>query len=312
MSCRLHLDTDFAGDPDDACALAMLLGSPDVDVIGITTSLEDGGRRHDCVRFFLDLACQADIPTASGFDQTLTQQRFDCTWSDPDHWPEQPLHAPSTAGAALDLLTAAIESDATVLAIGGFTNLAALELSRPGSLIGVRVVAMAGWVDDPPAFWPQWGPSMDFNTQCDTRAARIVANSGAALTLVTLPVAMRVTLREGHLPRLRASGRVGALLARQSERHQQTSGLADLARDYASLPVDLVNFHWDPVAAGVALGWDCIVVRPTTITAVQEAGVVAFRVSGDEGTDRISMSVDAPDFEERWMQCVERIAGLDI
>ena len=46
---RVHLDTDFGGDPDDACALAMLLGWPDIDVVGITTNLDDGGTRAGCV-----------------------------------------------------------------------------------------------------------------------------------------------------------------------------------------------------------------------------------------------------------------------
>jgi inosine-uridine nucleoside N-ribohydrolase len=34
---RLHVDTDFAGDPDDACALAMVLGWPGVELVGVTT-----------------------------------------------------------------------------------------------------------------------------------------------------------------------------------------------------------------------------------------------------------------------------------
>ena len=38
----LHLDTDLGGDPDDVCALALLLGLDDVGLVGITTNLEDG------------------------------------------------------------------------------------------------------------------------------------------------------------------------------------------------------------------------------------------------------------------------------
>lgn len=40
---RVHLDTDFGGDTDDACALAMLLGWPGVEVTGITTVADRGG-----------------------------------------------------------------------------------------------------------------------------------------------------------------------------------------------------------------------------------------------------------------------------
>ena len=38
----IHLDTDLGGDPDDACALAMLLGWPDVELVGITTTADPG------------------------------------------------------------------------------------------------------------------------------------------------------------------------------------------------------------------------------------------------------------------------------
>ncbi len=31
---RIHLDTDLGGDTDDACALAMLLGWPGVELVG--------------------------------------------------------------------------------------------------------------------------------------------------------------------------------------------------------------------------------------------------------------------------------------
>ena len=47
---RVHLDTDFGGDPDDACALVMLLGYPDVEIVGITTNLDSGGRRAGYVQ----------------------------------------------------------------------------------------------------------------------------------------------------------------------------------------------------------------------------------------------------------------------
>lgn len=42
---RLHIDTDFAGDPDDACAVAMALGWPGAELTGITTTADPDGRR---------------------------------------------------------------------------------------------------------------------------------------------------------------------------------------------------------------------------------------------------------------------------
>jgi purine nucleosidase len=42
---KIHLDTDIGGDSDDLCALALLLASPEVEVVGITTAADRGGLR---------------------------------------------------------------------------------------------------------------------------------------------------------------------------------------------------------------------------------------------------------------------------
>ncbi len=110
-----------------------------------------------------------------------------------------------------------------MVAIGPYTNLAALELLRPGSLTGVDVVVMGGWVRPPRRGLPAWGPERDFNVQWDTRAAQIVAGV-AELTLATLPATLQAPLRAADLPRLRAGGPLGDLLARQSQAHAIDSG----------------------------------------------------------------------------------------
>jgi inosine-uridine nucleoside N-ribohydrolase len=43
---RVHLGTDFAGDTDDACALAYLLARDDVDLVAVTTVADADGRRR--------------------------------------------------------------------------------------------------------------------------------------------------------------------------------------------------------------------------------------------------------------------------
>ena len=63
---RVHLDTDFAGDTDDACALAYLLARDDVDLVGVTTVADADGRRAAYARYFLELAGRPDVPVAAG------------------------------------------------------------------------------------------------------------------------------------------------------------------------------------------------------------------------------------------------------
>jgi len=93
---RIHIDTDFGGDPDDACALAFLLGSPGVQIVGITTNLDVGGHRAGCVAHYLDLAGRSDIPLAAGAGATLSKlDRHSSTAQDSRYWPQPITPAPS-------------------------------------------------------------------------------------------------------------------------------------------------------------------------------------------------------------------------
>lgn len=163
---RIHLDTDLGGDTDDVCALAMLLGWPGVDLVGVTSTIDPEGWRAGYVEYCLDLAGRRGVPVAAGTAVSMTtRQRADPIVADDRYWPTEVTARSDPAGAALDLLAASIAQGATVVAIGPYTNLALLEIMRPGSLARVPIVVMGGWVDPPAAGLPAWGPDMDFNVQ---------------------------------------------------------------------------------------------------------------------------------------------------
>jgi purine nucleosidase len=305
---RLHLDTDFAGDTDDACALAMILGWPDVDVVGITTTADPDGRRAGYVDYFLGLAERAGIPVAAGGGRSLTTGGP--MGVIPDHdtfWGCEVGARPSPADAAVDLLDASIEAGATIAAIGPYTNLALLEAARPGRLADAVVVAMGGWIDPPAPGLPPWGPNMDWNVQCDTDAAVTVVAAAGALTLVTLPVTLKSHLRAAHMSRLVAAGPVGELLARQAVAHEAAFAMSAAGRAHAALPDDLLNFQYDPVACAVALGWSGATIERVGLKPVIEETVLRFE--RDEGGRAVNVvaDIDADDFEETWLSAVERV-----
>jgi len=305
LSTRIHLDTDFGGDTDDACALAMLLGWPGVELVGITTVADPAGRRAGYVTHLLELVGRDDIPVAAGAQLSLTTMRSaEPVTDDERHWPRGLPCRASPPGAALDLLDRSIEQGATVVGIGPWTNLALLEVVRPGSLGRVPVVVMGGWTGRPAAGLPQWGPAMDFNVQWDTRAAQIVAAT-ARLTMVTLPVTLKTHLRAADLPRLRAAGPLGELLARQSEAHGHDHGMAGLGRAHAGLPDDLLNFQYDPVACAVAIGWPGAMVEDVCLQPVLDAGVLRFQPGRAGHPTRVVVDVDAASFTESWFAAVE-------
>lgn len=301
----LHIDTDFAGDTDDACALAMVLGWPGADIVGITTTADPNGQRAGYVTRFLELAGRGDIPVVAGAGLSSTTH---LPMGDvPDHdryWGMPVAAAPAPAGAAVDLLDRDIQRGATVVAIGPYTNLAMLADARPGRLDGAPVVAMGGWVYPPARGLPAWGPDRDWNVQCDTRAAQVVAAT-ADLTLCTLPPTMKATLRRAHLPRLAASGPLGALLARQCAAYGEDGGMAELGRTHSGLPDDLVNFHWDPVACALALGWPGTVTGERGLRPVLDGDVLRFEPDDAGRMTRILLDVDGADFAETWIGAVE-------
>ena len=302
---RIHLDTDFGGDPDDACALAMLLGWADVDLVGITTTIDRGGRRAAYVAHCLALAGRADIPVQAGSEVSLTTLLPADPYIDERYWPGSLVPRPAPPGAALDLLSQSMSAGATIVGIGPATNLALLEVARSGSLARVPVVMMGGWLQPPEAGLPPWGPELDFNVQWDSRAAEIVAAAATDLTWVTFAQAFKAALRVADLPRLRASGPLGALLARQSEAHAQDNGMASLGRAHAGLPDDLVNIHWDPVTCAVALGWSGAAVAEQRLAAVLEDGVLRLQPHPEGRPMRVVVALDGERFGETWLAAVE-------
>ena len=302
---RIHLDTDLGGDPDDVCALAMLLGWPGVEITGITTAIDPAGRRAGYVAHCLDLAGRSDIPVAVGATLSLTSLRpADPVIGDERYWPADARPRPSAPGAALDLLAESIEQAATIVAIGPMTNLALLEIVRPGSLADTSVVAMGGWVDPPGDGLPPWGPEMDWNVQWDTRAAEIVAGA-ARLTLTTLPATLGVWLRAADLPRLRATGSLGELIARQSVARADEAGFGELAAAHAGLPADLLNFQYDPAACAVALGWPGAVVEDRRLRTAVEGGVLHFLADPEGRPTRVVVDLDGNAFTQVWLSAVE-------
>ncbi len=308
-----------------------------MEVTGITTVADGDGRRAGYVRRFLDVAGvpAGSIPVASGAGWSLTDggemgaiPDHETFWGGPEIEPG--FVDPTAAIAALDR---SVAQGATICTIGPLTNLALLEASRPGRLAEASVVAMGGWVRPLKVGLPAWGAENDFNVQCDTQAAATVAPATGDFTLVTLGATMQTHLRERDLVRLESSGSLGRLLARMTRGHSSQYDLPALAADHERLPDDLRNFHHDPLAVAVALGWPHGIVEKLRLRPVFEGErdeVLRFepmeppaRAPGALGDQirhidvrerperprdravRVVDDVDGPGFVEAWLEIVE-------
>jgi len=296
---RIHLDTDVGGDPDDVCAIALLLALPHVELVAITTNLEeDDGLRAGCARRVLDIAGAWDTPTIAGAGPTLTDgTTFPSTARDPRYWtpPVDPQPAVSSDDAVNAVEDAIVRGD-TIVTIGALTNLAQLELARPGALAGAKVVAMGGWTRPLTPGLPQWGPERDFNFVCDPQATDIAIAAIGDLTLVTLPAAAEAHLRARDVPVLRSIGAIGVLMTQQAEAYAEDNDRAALAAAHDGLPTDFLNFHWDPVTCAIAAGWDGA-----------QIDVVDDLPQRNGNATRVVTAIDGEAFSSYWLQQVQRL-----
>lgn len=300
----IHVDTDLGGDPDDACAIAMLLGWPGVELAGITTTIDRGGIRAGQVAHLLALANCDDVPLAAGAELSMSGEIAD-PYTDERFWPRSLAPRPSPPGAAVGLLRQNAARGATVAAIGPLTNLAALELAHPGTLATTELVIMGGWIEPAAEGLPTWGPEMDWNIQWDRQAAGIVAAAAHRLTLVTLPSTLATFVRTSDLRQLSASGPLGQLLAAQSEVHARRADLVSLPPANPGLPADLLNFHYDPITCAVAAGWDGVVRKEMRLTASLEGDVFRWRPDDENGrVTSVVTDVDGPRFNQAWIRAV--------
>ena len=305
---RIHVDTDFAGDTDDACAVALLLGASGVELTGITTVADPDGRRAGYLDHFLRLAGR-DVATAAGAGRSLSTG--DEMGGLPDHatyWGSVDVPPrPGPVDAAVELLAAGVEAAATIVAIGPYTNLGLLATARPGLLGTASVVLMGGWITSPRPGLPQWGPAMDWNVQCDTAAAATVFREAGEVTLVTLPATLDAHLRRRDLDRLPAGGPVGRLLARQAIAHGDEHDMGALGRAHPGLPDDLLNFQYDAVACAVAAGMPVATLEDLVLAPRTDGGVLRFEERPDGRAVTVTTAVDGHALGEAWLASVGRL-----
>ena len=302
---QIHIDTDIGGDTDDLCALAMVLGWPDAEVLAVTTVGDSGGRRAGYARFALDLAGRPDVPVYAGADVALGCYRVEIGLPvEERYWPEPVPPLRGAATHALDALAASIEAGATIVTIGPLTNLALLERRSPGILREARLVMMGGWVFPIRTGYPAWGNDYDFNVQVDADSAFLVLRSSRP-SLVPVTVTVETALREADVSALHSGGALARLLARQAEAFAADERMAErLGRTHAGLPDDIVNFQHDALACAVALGWDGVEVSEVPLTFRLEGGDVQELVDQAGVPTRVVTSVDGERFQRDWLSMV--------
>ena len=309
MSLKVHLDTDLGGDIDDLCALALLLRWPEpLEITGITVVGDTGGRRTGMVRAVLEIAGRSDIPVAAGAETSQGFYRAELGLPpEARYWPAPIRPSPNPPQEAIALLKRSIEQGATVIGIGPCTNFALLERAHPGSLARAGLFLMGGYLDPPRPGYPPWSNEDDFNLQVDVASAAMVLRR-ASPTLIPLAVTVETALRQSQLARLRGSGPLGALIARQAAAFAADERMAErFGARFDCVAKDIVNFQHDPLACAIALGWrDGVRIEERAIGVEERDGWLHERVSEHGRPMRIVTAIDGPRFDAFWLETVSR------
>lgn len=202
------LDTDMGTDVDDCLALAVLLGSPEIDLIGVTTVYGDVALRARMVRKLLSLRGRGDVLVHEGVGSPLMKNQ-------PVFWPghegvglleegDEERFGTSPDQHAVDFLTERVMAqpgEIHLLAVGPLTNIAAAMIRQPELAYNLaHLTIMGGFI----APWTGGRGAAEHNIQCDPEAARVVFASGAPISLVPLDVTLRTVITREDVVAIRA------------------------------------------------------------------------------------------------------------
>jgi len=304
MIHKIHLDTDLGDDIDDLCALAMLLCWDDVEITGITTVAEANGRRAGYVRHVLELEDRDRIPVAAGADEAHGYYRYPALSyrQDERYWSQPITPSPNALDDAIQLLKQSIEQEATIIAIGPFTNLYLLDLQYPGILQQAKLFLMGGYVHPIRPGFPNWGNDFDWNIQVDVKSAKYVIENSSP-TIIPLTVTVETALRRAYLDDLRKSGALGQLLARQAEAFAvDEQNEMKYGETCEGLPHDIINFLHDPLACAIALGWnDGVEIDEVPLIVEEKDGWLFERIDPAGEPVRVVTKIDGTQFNKFWL-----------
>lgn len=175
------LDTDIGGDIDDAYALAQVLHSPELKLLGVTTVSGDAVARARLAAKLLVVAGRSEIPVYAG-TSTAAQYIAQTEWAKDFSSPA--LHLAGGVNFMREQVNAH-PGEITLIAIGELTNIAALLNSEPGIGAKIKAIALMGGSVQR-GYAPGSAPEPEWNIKSNAAAARTVFTSGVPLLVAPL------------------------------------------------------------------------------------------------------------------------------
>jgi purine nucleosidase len=184
---KVIIDTDIGDDIDDAFAIALALKSPELDILGISTTFGDTEARAKIVDRLLGEAGRTDIPVLAGTPTHTTNVMNQLRFGEGGHF-RRTSH-PRAADFILEQIRR-YPGQITLIAIGPLMNVGALIDKDPATFVKLkRVVMMGGSIECGYGelwFCPQHGPDAEWNIINDISSAKKLFLSGVPLFVMPL------------------------------------------------------------------------------------------------------------------------------
>jgi purine nucleosidase len=179
-SSKVIFDTDIGDDIDDAYALGLLLRSPEVQVLGVTTAFQDTHLRARLAERFVRAAGRGDVPVYEGPKTAAASHFTQSQWAQgsPDRsYPD-----------AIEFVLDAIRKNPgqiTLVAVGPLTNVEVLIRKDPETFRKLkRVVLMGGSIER--GYGDKKEPEAEWNILNDVAGAKALFGSGVPLYVMPL------------------------------------------------------------------------------------------------------------------------------
>jgi len=202
---KIILDTDIGTDVDDALALAVLLGSKDVDLIGITTVYGNTRLRSQIAMSLCSMAIR-DIPTFMGNDKTISGREVWMSGLEGKNFKDLHSFTPQSKAAADYLVeeVTAQPGSINLIAIGPLTNVAqAIQSSKDFEKCVKRVWIMGGDFTQ---------SRVEHNIKCDVDAAKVVLESKLPISILDLPHSQKTIINMEEIEEISKAPVFGTLL----------------------------------------------------------------------------------------------------
>jgi pyrimidine-specific ribonucleoside hydrolase len=296
---------------DDAIALLLALASPELELLGVTTVAGNQTLEKTTANALrvLELVGRADIEVAAGADRPLARDLFIAadvhgeSGLDGPSLPD-PQRSPVDQHAVAFLAERILGSPrpVTLVPVGPLTNVALLLAHHPAAVENLeRIVIMGGAIAE-----GNVTPAAEFNIYVDPEAAWRVFRSGVPVTMIGLDVTHKALMMPPRVERLRASGRVGTVVAELHDffvrYHERTYGMEGAPiHDAVAIAQVLRPGIVETLHRHVDVDCESQLCRGRTV-------VDLWRRTGNEPNADVGVGVDGDGFLE--LLC-ERIESLD-